>query len=283
MAAAQTLRVGIVQGNLGVQEKGRQSARDHRLYLDQTRELLDGGAVDLVVWPETVFTRGLRGPLPVSGELIRADLRVPLLFGAVFVGVDEGQRLAYNSALLVGTDGVIREVYRKNLLVPFTEFVPFAALLPSLAARFADTSHFTAAPDVPALTLGPWRISTPICYEVVRPAFVRRMMNEAHPHLIVTLANDAWFGDSQGPWLHLAMAKLRAVEQRRYLVRATNSGISAVVDPVGRVVARSGLLARENLHATVRLLEGGTVYARLGDWVGWLSLVCFGMALLNRR
>lgn len=274
VAAAPALRVGIVQGNLGVQEKGRQSERDHHRYLEQTRELLRGGDLDLVVWPETVFTRGLRGPLPVSGELIRAELRVPLLFGAVFVGVDDGQRLAYNSALLVGGDGVIREVYRKNLLVPFTEFVPFAERIPALAHRFADASHFAAAADVPALSLGAWRISTPICYEAVRPAFVRRMMNEAKPHVIVTLANDAWFGASQGPWLHLAMAKLRAVEQRRYLVRATNSGISAIVDPAGRIVARTGLLTRENLRADVAMLDETTTYASRGDGVGWLAALC---------
>jgi apolipoprotein N-acyltransferase len=283
LVAAPKLRVGIVQGNLGVQEKGRQSERDHRVYLEQTRALLSAEEVDLVVWPETVFTRGLRGPLPVSGELIRADVHIPLLFGAVFVGVDDNQPRAYNAALLVGADGVIRDVYRKNLLVPFTEFVPFADRLPSLAEYFADASHFAAAGDVPALSLGAWRIATPICYEVVRPAFVRRMVNEAHPHLIVTLANDAWFGESQGAWLHLAMAKLRAVEQRRYLVRATNSGVSAIVDPAGRIVAQTGLLTRETLSGTVALLDHRTVYARCGDWAGWLAAVVVLVALLKPR
>jgi apolipoprotein N-acyltransferase len=268
VAAAPTLRVGIVQGNLGIQEKGVQAGRDHQRYLEQTRELLAAGAVDLVVWPETVYTRGLRGPLPISGDLIRADLSVPLLFGAAFVRSDTGRRLAYNSALLIGPDGVIRSGYDKNLLIPFTEYIPFASLLPFLAERFTTPSHFAAARDVPALTFGAWRISTPICYEAVRPAFVRRMVAEGQSNLIVTLANDAWFDDSQGPWLHLTMAKLRAVEHRRFLVRATNSGVSAVVDPSGREIARAGLLTRENLHATVARLEEATLYTRWGDWVG---------------
>lgn len=283
-ASAPKLRVGIVQGNLGVQEKGRQSERDHRLYLEQTRELLAGGDLDLVVWPETVFTGGLRGPLPVSGELLRGDVRVPLLFGAVFVDVDGARPQPYNSALLVDADGVIRTAYRKNLLVPFTEFVPFADRVPWLAQRLADASHFAAATDVTALSLGPVRISTPICYEVVRPTFVRRMINEAQPQLIVTLANDAWFGDSQGPWLHLAMAKLRAVEQRRFLVRATNSGVSAVVDAAGRIVARTGLLTRESLSTNVALLDDRTVYARWGDWPGWVAtLALVGAVVRGRR
>lgn len=280
IAAAPALRVGVVQGNLGVQEKGKRAAADHRRYLEQTRELLAGGALDLVVWPETVYTRGLQRPLPISGQLIRQDLNVPLLFGAASVSGETGQRLAYNSALLVGADGVIRDAYDKNLLIPFTEYVPFANVAAPLGALLADASRFTAATDTPPLRLGAWRISTPICYEAVRPAFVRQMVVQANPHVIVTLANDAWFGDSQEPWIHLAMAKLRAVEHRRFLVRATNSGVSAVIDPLGREVARTGLLTRENLRATVGMLDGTTVYTRWGDWPGWIAVALVLAALV---
>jgi len=281
IAGAPALRVGIVQGNLGVLEKGKEATHDHRRYLEQTRELIAEGNLDLVVWPETVYTRGLRGPLPVSGQLISEDVHVPLLFGAAFVSIATGQRLAFNSALLIGEDGVIRSVYEKNLLIPFTEYVPFAGLAPGVE-RLANVSHFAAASDTPPLRLGAWRISTPICYEAVRPSFVRRMVLRARPHLIVTLANDSWFGDSQEPRLHLAMAEFRAVEHRRYLVRATNSGISAVVDPAGRVVARTRLLARENLRATVHMLDGATVYARWGDWPGWLAAALVLAVLIKR-
>lgn len=271
LAAAPALRIGIVQGNLGVHEKGNEAERDHRRYLEQTRELLAGGDLDLIVWPETVYTRGLRRPLPLSGQLIREELTVPLLFGASSVRTETGRRLKYNSAMLIGADGVIRDVYDKNLLIPFTEYVPFADFAPTLAARLADASHFAAATDTPALRLGPWRIATPICYEAVRPAFVRRMVRTAKPHLIVELANDAWFGDSQEPWLHLAMAELRAIEHRRYVVRATNSGISAVIDGTGREVIRGGVVRRENLRATVKMLDGTTFYTIAGDWPGWVA------------
>lgn len=270
-AARPALRVGIVQGNLGVLEKGNEAAADHRRYLEQTRELVAAGDLDLVVWPETVYTRGLLRPLPISGRLIRGDLKAPLLFGAASVSGETGRRLAYNSALLIGADGVIREAYDKNLLIPFTEFVPFAALLGPFVERLASASHFAAASDTPALRLNEWRISTPICYEVIRPEFVRRMVLRADPHLIVTLANDSWFGDSQEPWIHLALARMRAIEHRRYLVRATNSGVSAVIDPAGRELARTGLLTRENLRATVSPMEGSTLYARWGDWPGWIA------------
>jgi len=284
IAAAPTLRVGLVQGNLGVFEKGRRPTFDHHAYLEQTRELLAAGPVDLVVWPETVYTRGLRRPLPLSGRFIREDVDSPLLFGAASIDGTSGQNHTYNSALLIGADGVIRDAYDKNVLIPFTEYVPFADRAPALAARVAGASAFSAGSDTPALALGPWRITAPICHEVVQAAHVRRMVATARPNLLATLANDSWFGDSQEPWIHLAMARFRAIEHRRFLVRATNSGVSAVIDPVGRDLVRSGVLTRENLRATVGRLDGTTVYTDWGDWVGWVAAgVVLGALLLGRR
>ena len=280
--AAPALRVGVVQGNLGVFEKGRRAAFDHETYLAQTRELVAAGAVDLIVWPETVYTSGLRRPLPLSGRMIRGDLGVPLLFGAATVDGRTGRNRTYNSALMIGADGVIRDAYDKNILIPFTEYVPFIEMFPGMADRVPGSSGFTAGTNTPALGLGPWRVSTPICHEIVQAAFVRRMVAAAHPHLLATLANDSWFGDSQEPSLHLAMARMRAVEHRRYLVRATNSGISAIVDPLGREVARGGLLVHDNLRATVHLLDGTTLYTAWGDWPGWLAAALVGMTVARR-
>lgn len=278
---APALRVGIVQANLGIMEKAAQAVVTHRRHLEQTRELLADGALDLVVWPETAYVRGLRRPLPISGQLVREDITVPLLFGASSVYEEEGRRRSANAAFLVGADGMIRDAYDKNLLIPLAEYVPLAGLLPSLERWFPHVGEFRASSETPALALGPWRIAAPICYEVIRPEFVRRMMQAVSPHLLVTLANDAWFGDSHEPWLHLGLARLRAVEQRRYLVRATNSGVSAVVDPAGRLVAQSGLFTRESLRATVHPLGGRTPYERLGDWPGWLALALVLLGLLR--
>ncbi|MDX2166636.1 MAG: apolipoprotein N-acyltransferase [Deltaproteobacteria bacterium] len=285
VARAPGLRVGIVQGNLGVQEKGMRAARDHARYLEQTRALLAAGPVDLVVWPETVYTRGLRGPLPLDAGLVRQDLPAALLFGGVFVDPATAPPRVYNAALLVEPDGVIRSAYRKHLLIPFTEFVPFASWLPGLASRFDSPSHFAAAAagEQAAVAFAGRGIATPICYEAVRPDFVRQQVRAHDAQLIVTLANDAWFGDSQEPALHLAMARLRAVEHRRFLVRATNSGISAVVDPTGRIVAQSGLLTQENLRADVAWLALPALYTRAGDWPGWLALVVVAGLAVRRR
>jgi apolipoprotein N-acyltransferase len=273
-AGAPALRVGIVQANFGVLEKRRDPDEVHRRHLEQTKELLADGPLDLVVWPETVYSRGIAGPFPVAGDLIRRGFETPLLFGAASLRSEAGQRRVYNSALLIQADGTIREAYDKNLLVPIAERLPLAGALSRL---FPHAQHFGAARETPPLTLGALRISTPICYEAAVPGFVRRMAHAAQPHLFVMLANDAWFGDSHEPWIHLAVARMRAIEHHRYVVRATNSGVSAFVDPAGRLLARSELLARQNLRGTVRPLEGATLYARLGDWPGWLA----GAALLG--
>jgi apolipoprotein N-acyltransferase len=279
-AAAPVVRVGMVQANLDIRDKDRLGVATHRQHLEQTRDLLRDGDVDLVIWPESAYVRGIRRPLPVSGRPIVEDVAVPLLFGASGVEEVDGRKVRSNSAFLVGADGMIRDVYDKNLLIPLAESTPFADVSPALAAVFPHAEAFIAAGAVPALRFGPWKIATPICYEAIRPEFVRRMMRESQPHLLVTLANDAWFGDSQEPWLHLGLARLRAIEQRRYVVRATNSGVSAVIDPAGRILARTGLLTRENLRGTVRPLDGDTVYARFGDWPGWMALVIVAGTLL---
>jgi apolipoprotein N-acyltransferase len=283
--SAPGLRVGVVQANLGLLEKRTQALVSHQRHLEATRALLAGDPLDLVVWPETAYVGGLRRPLPVSGRPVRADLAVPLLFGSNSVREENGQRRKSNSAFLVDADGTIHDGYDKNLLIPLAEYVPLAGIIPALERWFPHVQEFGAAHDTPALRLGPWRIATPICYEAVRPEFVRRMVRDADPHLLVTLANDAWFGDSHEPWLHLALARLRAVEHRRFLVRSTNSGVSAIVDPLGRVVASTRLLAADALRATVHPLAGRTVYARLGDWPGWLAaaLVVLGITVRAPR
>jgi apolipoprotein N-acyltransferase len=280
-ASSPALRVGIVQANLDVLEKEALSRVTHRRHLELSRELLRAGEVDLLVWPETAYVRGIRGPLPVSGRPIVEDVAVPLLFGGTAVEERDGRRRKSNSAFLVGADGMIRDAYAKNLLIPLAERLPVVGDVEAVARWLPHVEEFRAASDTPALHLGSWRIVTPICYEIVRPDFVRRMIGATHPHLVVTLANDAWFGDSQEPWLHLALARLRAIEHRRFVVRATNSGVSAIIDPTGRLIAHTALLTRATLHGTVALLDTVTPYTRVGDWPAWIATLLLATSLVR--
>ena len=122
-----------------------------------------------------------------------------------------------------------------------------------------------------------------ICYEDILPGFTNRAVAHANPELLVNMTNDAWFGDTTEPWEHLALAKYRAIEHRRFLVRSTNSGVSAIIDPVGGIV--EGTLSKpfndEAHEGVVRWLRGGTVYETLGD--GPWYLVSLGVVICAFR
>lgn len=276
-AAAPALRVGAVQANAAPLEKRKRPEPLHRTHLEMTRELLAPGPLDLVVWPETVISRGIAGPFPLAGDLIRGDTRAALLFGAASVRTEDGARRIFNSALLIERDGTIRAGYDKRLLVPFAEWAPS-----SLARFFPNAQRFGAARELRAVALEGMPIATPICYEAAVSGYVRELVRDTHAELIVMLANDGWFGDSHLPRIHLAVARLRAIENGRWALRATNSGISAVIDPAGRVVARTPLLERALLRGELYPRRERTLYARLGDWPGWLAAVLLAVAACRR-
>jgi apolipoprotein N-acyltransferase len=251
----------------------------HRRYRLESEALAEGGPFDLIVWPETSYMHALPRSLPASGAAVRADLDAPLLFGGVR---REGER-RFNSAMLVDADGIIRSAYDKRFLIPFAEYVPLGDLFPAWAEAAPTLSRFDAGERSTVLSLGDWRIATPICYETIRPGYVRELVRSGAPHLLVSLTNDGWFGDSPEPRIHLALARFRAIEHRRYLVRATNTGISAIVDPLGRVVAQTEVFEAASIAGDVRLLEARTLYERFGSWPGPVSaLACFFLVFAGR-
>ena len=135
---------------------------------------------------------------------------------------------------------------------------------------------------MPPLLLPNARFAVAICYEALFPGFFRQPLNEG-AEFLVHLTNDVWLGNTNGPWQHLQAAVLRAVESRRWLVRAANSGVSAVIAPSGRIVARTELFTAATLHERVTLRQDATFYTRWGDWFVFVCLagVCFvGVARL---
>lgn len=281
--AAPSLELGLVQVNMNIPERGDDPLETLRRHLEQSRDLEAGGALDLLVWPELAHYASFARNLPFAAKELRSELESPLLFGSYSYAGESGRHELYNSVFLLHEDGVVREVYDKTHLLVGGEYLPFGETFPALYALSPNTGRLTAGLDANPLSLGPWRISTPICYEDILPGFVRRMVNEAKPHILINLTDDVWLADAQAAWIHMRLAQFRAIEHRRYLVRSTNSGVSAVIDPVGRILAHTGFETRENLRATVHMMEGQTLYARLGDWPGWLSLLVVVTTLVRRR
>ena len=283
MEAAPVLRLGIVQVNMGIFEKRTEAIEGHRRHLEQSHQLEAAGELDLIVWPESAFVGGLPRTLPTDASRVRGDLETPILFGGVSTELVDGKRKVYNTVFLTDDKGMVQSTYDKTYLLMFGEYLPFGDLIPALYELSPNSGRFTAGTHVRPMTFGDWRISTPVCYEDVLARFTRKMVREAKPHILINLTNDSWFGDTQEPGIHLVLSQYRAIEHRRYMVRATNSGISAVVDPLGRVVAQTGVMTRENLRYDVHMLEGATVYTRFGDWPGWLGLGAVVWMFIRRR
>jgi apolipoprotein N-acyltransferase len=283
--SAAPLRVGVVQVNMGTFQKHEDPEEGHRRHVADSLPLQEQG-VDLLVWPESAYNDFLSADTGAQvGDRVmgRADVfgrvRVPLLFGALrhATGAD-GRGRDYNTAFLVDGSGKVLGTYDKTYLLAFGEYLPFGETFPWLYDLSPHSGRFTPGSRLDAVPLGGYKIGVLVCYEDVLPGFTRSLVQASHPHLLVNVTNDAWFGRTTEPEIHLALSVFRAVEHRRWLVRATNSGVSAVVDPVGRVVARTGVGTRETLRATVRWQSGTTLYAVAGNWLGWLSLAAVAWA-----
>jgi apolipoprotein N-acyltransferase len=269
--SAPTLNVGLVQANIGTEQKRRAPAEVRHAHLELSRALLREGRPDLLIWPETA----LPGFIPAdSRELsgIVGELGTPLLTGAVAHRDRGGRAELYNSAFLLDAHAQVLGRSDKLRLVPFAERLPFGERFPALYELVPGAGAFTPGARPVALQLNGRRIAVLVCYEDILHDLVREVTRATRAELLVNVTNDAWFGDSAAPHIHLALSTLRAIEQRRFLVRATNSGVSAVVDATGRVQQTLPMFEPATLRARVPLLSITTLYARIGDVGGYLAV-----------
>jgi len=232
----------------------------------------------LVVWPEVPAPFSLaQADFARRAQQIARESGSDFLLGVVgWEPGPDGRLGAYNSAAMIDPQGREKFHYDKIHLVPFSEYVPwrdffwFAKNLTGLAGDFRSGARY-AVGDLPG-----GRFSVFICYEAVFPNDVRRFV-VAGANLLINLSNDGWFGRSAAPAQHLEMARVRAVEHRRWLLRDTNNGFTASVDPYGRVVARMPPDIRGVVDAPYAFRSDTTVYTRWGDW---LPELCVGVSVI---
>ncbi|WP_298260822.1 apolipoprotein N-acyltransferase [Bradyrhizobium sp.] len=244
--------------------------------------------VNILIWPESAFPFFLtREPdamaqiadlLPKGTVLVTGSVRAP--------DVPPGTRIrrAYNSVYVIDHDGSVLSVYDKLHLVPFGEFLPFQdwmekigfEQLTKVQGGFIPGTHRRSMniPNAP-------RMLPLICYEAIFPGDV--VERHDRPGWIVNVTNDGWFGISTGPYQHLQQARMRAVEQGLPLVRAANTGISAVIDPMGRIVARLGLGLEGVLDSGLPAAIPPTIYARAGDIPILIILAAAWLFVIRRR
>ncbi|MGH7377156.1 MAG: apolipoprotein N-acyltransferase, partial [Candidatus Methylomirabilales bacterium] len=255
--AVPPLRVGVVQGNIEQALKWTPDALDRTLdtYARLSTQAAAAGA-DLIVWPETAAPLLLRHD-PARLHQVRAlaeSLGRPLLVGAPDRAAGEPVRLQ-NSAMLLGPDGRLLVKYDKMHLVPFGEYVPLRSVLFFVDKLATGIGDFVPGEFRTLFRLPRGTFAASICFEVIFPAEVRAAVADG-AEFLVNITNDAWFGRSAAPAQHLRMAAFRALETRRYLARAANTGISALVDPYGRVLASTHLF--EEAVLVRGLTPGGT-------------------------
>jgi apolipoprotein N-acyltransferase len=273
------LKVGLVQASI-VQDDKWDPAKawqnvDHHIEL--TRTAAREGA-RLVVWPESSAPFYFDHSQDFAAELRKlvSEENIFLLFGN-----DDRERASgqegryYVGAKLLDPQGTVRMRYHKVRLVPFGEYVPLQPLL-TLGGRHAaklvrQVADFTPGAGAVVGEVDGYRVGASICYEAIFADFVRQFALEG-ADLLVNVTNDGWYGRTSAPYQHLAMARFRAVENGRYLVRAANTGITAVVDSRGRLLAHTELFQRTHLVREVPLLTGTTFYARHGDVFAWSCL-----------
>ncbi len=304
------MNVAVVQGGLrsGREDLPQANEEAWKTYLDLTTQNQAAGNPDLVVWPETTLRVYLRQDAAYRARVVELVRRLgsPLLLGSLDLPANRPGEL--NSAYLIQNDSGAEtriaapspmQIYHKQRLLPFGEYVPGKEWLP-LLSRWHTTGGFTTDGSAqPTLAFAAaarkiggdgvearpiTRVAPSICFEALMPGAFNRAVREG-AEFLVNITDDGWFGDTAGPYEHLEAATLGAVETRRWLVRASNSGVSAFIDPTGTTVASLPIGTAGVLQHPIGKSRTITLYVRWGNWPILLSFVVvtlmFGQVFLD--
>lgn len=280
------VRLRLVQAGIAQVDKWRPELRDqhlaHYMRLSLTPDKAGRPAeFSHLIWPETATPFFLDRDLVRRRIIAQALPRRSLLITGSPHRVDRqnGRRELYNSVLTLGPDGVARPVYDKFHLVPFGEYLPLRKVLARLGLdKLAHGAvDFSPGPGPALVTLPNLPAFRPlICYEIIFPREVSLSPGHANAEWLLNLTNDAWFGDNFGPHQHLAIARIRAVELGLPVVRAANTGISAIIDPFGRISERLPMAAVGIIDSNLPTALPKTLYRRFGD--GIFAVCCLLLA-----
>jgi apolipoprotein N-acyltransferase len=277
--AADKVGAAVIQGNIDQAQKWdpRFQVLTTVKYRNLSLQPSIKGA-DLVVWPETAAPFYFTDDEVLSKMVIEgvktADAH--FIIGSPSYAGGKEKLIYYNSAYLVAPDGQTLGKYDKVHLVPFGEYVPMKALLPFIDKLVAQVGDFKPGRLGNTLKWENRQVGMLICYEVIFPDLARAMVRNG-AHLLVNITNDAWFGRTSAAYQHFSMAVFRAVENRRSLARAANTGISGFIDPCGRIVSPTDLFQEAAVMTSVALMKTTSLYTRWGDWP--LGLLAFGSIL----
>lgn len=281
LKAAPALPVALIQGNIdqSIKWDALYQSTTVDIYSALSRQSIPAGK-GLIVWPETAAPFHFQRPGPLQ-EAVTDAARASgsaILFGSPSYEEEGGSTHYMNSAFLLGPDGTIKGRYDKVHLVPYGEYVPLRRLFPFIGKFVVGVGDFKPGKGFLPLDMAGHRLGVLICYEGIFPEGAREYKRQ-NVGILVNITNDAWFGRTSAPYQHLSMTIFRAVENRLYVARAANTGISAMVDPGGRIVARTGLYERAILNADVKIIDEKTCYAAYGD--AFVYLCAIGLLMIT--
>lgn len=283
IADAPSERISVIQGNIDQAIKWdpefRATTIDTYIALSRSAKR---DRPDLVVWPETATPFYYHDDLPLTRRVQKAIRHVgtDFLIGSPSFSRMKDRVAYHNSAYLIDGNGRTTGKYDKAHLVPFGEYVPFKKWLPFLGKIVAHIGDFTPGKKGETLPWGDYRLGVQICYEIIFPGLSAAMVRNQASY-IVNITNDAWYGRTSAPYQHFAIARFRAVENRRSLIRSANTGISGFVDPVGRVIAASNIFQEAAMTEAVPIIDTVTVYTRFGDLFAQICLITTLLLLLR--
>ena len=262
-----SIDVSLIQGNIDQSVKWSQKYQTDtmNIYRDMSADASKRG-VSLIVWPETAAPFCFQNYDDRSRAVIDTarETNSWLLFGSLGYVREEGKTSFRNSAYLISPKGIVSGRYDKVHLVPFGEYIPLHNILFFIDKLVEGAGDFTPGEEIMPVSMDDRKIGILICYEGIFPEISREYRMKG-AELLVNITNDAWYGNTSAPYQHLTMAAFRAIENRTYLIRAANTGISAIVDPVGKIVSRTDLFERTVLRGPVKFTRQNTFYSKHGN------------------
>lgn len=282
--SAAPFSVSVIQGNIQQGEKWDPAIIGETLkqYAQYSLEAIEADPkTEILFWPESAmpFFYGVDEKLTSELNSIIKATGKPVLFGSDGVTRVEGKPGLLNRAYLVDGNGVIKGAYDKQHLVPFGEYVPLSQILFFVRHLVTGEVEFVPGGNPGPLFLDEHPMGILICYEVIFPGISRETVRRG-AEMLMNMTNDAWYGDTGGPYQHLEMSKWRAIEFRVPLVRSANTGISAVIDATGNELGRLPLNSGGFLTRTIHPIRSSSFYMRHGDAFAWFSVLASFCGLL---
>jgi apolipoprotein N-acyltransferase len=262
------MKIAVIQGNINQSVKWDEKYRKQTIQKYIIASLSDDiRDADLIVWPETAVPIYIQQTTALSQKLrsfIDNQTAAFLIGGLRYDRSEMGQWKFYNSAFLLEPKKENWQTYDKSHLVPYGEYIPFQTVFPFLKRIVQGVGSFSEGTAIEPLRWDQWSIGPQICYEILFPT-ISRILVQRGADVLVNITNDAWYGHSSAPYQHYSMIVFRAIENKRSLARAANTGISGFVNPYGKIISASEIFTDDSVAASLPVLSSLTFYCQYGD------------------